>query len=128
MQSRPAIIQIHETVEGQDARVTVTLAWEDEEFSGVAVGSADTVSRPRLVGEATLHAIEHAAHDAIQLDLTAVATQELGVARVALAQVDMIDVDERFVGSALIRDDDPSMATVRAVLDALNRRLGLLDT
>ncbi|MFZ0492985.1 MAG: hypothetical protein WAM81_07270 [Acidimicrobiia bacterium] len=127
MRSRPAIVQIQESLEGSDAAVTVTLSWEDEEFSGRAVGNPDDTHRPRLVGEATLSAIQHAAHDALVLDLAAVATQELGVARIALAQVDIRNMDERLVGSALIRDDDPSLATVRAVLDALNRRLALLD-
>jgi len=73
-----------------------------------------------------LSAIQHAAHDALVLDLAAVATQELGIARIALAQVDIGNMEERLVGSALIRNDDPSLATVRAVLDALNRRLSLL--
>lgn len=127
MRSRPAIVHITESLDGGDAAVTVTLSWEDEEFTGSATGSPDPIHRPRLVGEATLRAIQHAAHDSLLLDLTAVATQELGVARVALAQIDIRNMEERLVGSALIRDDDPSLATVRAVLDALNRRLTLLD-
>jgi hypothetical protein len=126
MRSRPAIVHIQESVDGDDAAVTVTLSWEDEEFSGQAVGSPEPTARPRLVGEATLSAIQHAAHDSLVLDLAAIATQELGVARVAVAQVHIRNMDERLVGSALIRDDDPSLATVRAVLDALNRRLSLL--
>ena len=126
MRSRPAIVHIQESLEGNDAAVTVTLSWEDEEFTGRAVGEPDEVHRPRLVGEATLSAIQHAAHDALILDLAAVATQELGIARIALAQVDIRNMEERLVGSALIRNDDPSLATVRAVLDALNRRLSLL--
>ena len=126
MRSRPAIVQIQESLDGADAAVTVTLSWEDEEFSGQAVGSPDATARPRLVGEATLSAIQHAAHDALVLDLAAIATQELGIARIALAQVNIKNMDEHLVGSALIRDDDPSLATVRAVLDALNRRLSTL--
>jgi hypothetical protein len=127
MRSRPAIVHIQESLEGGDASVVVTLSWEDEEFTGRSSGSSDSTHRPRLVGEATLDAIQHAAHDSLVLDLAAVATQELGIARVALAQIDIRNMEERLVGSALIRDDDPSLATVRAVLDALNRRLALLD-
>jgi len=103
MRSRPAIVHIQESVDGDDAAVTVTLSWEDEEFSGQAVGSPEPTARPRLVGEATLSAIQHAAHDSLVLDLAAIATQELGVARVAVAQVH-----------------------IRNMLDALNRRLSLL--
>ncbi|NOY55174.1 MAG: hypothetical protein GXP34_04225 [Actinobacteria bacterium] len=127
MRERPVIVHVQESLEDGDARVTVTLSWEDEEFSGQAVGATADAARPRLVGEATLHAIEKVAHDAITMDLSAVATQELGDVRIALAQVDITNLSERFVGSALIRDDDPSLATVRAVLDALNRRISLLD-
>jgi len=127
MRERPVIVHVQESLEDGDARVTVTLSWEDEEFSGQAIGAIGDSALPRLVGEATLHAIEKVAHDAITLDLSAVATQELGDVRIALAQVDITNLSERFVGSALIRDDDPSLATVRAVLDALNRRISLLD-
>lgn len=127
MSERPVIVHVQESFDGSDARVTVTLAWEDEEYSGQAVGIAEPVARPRLVGEATLRAVEQVAHEAIVLDLSAVATQDLGSVRVALAQVDITNLDERFVGSALVREDDPSLATVRAVLDALNRRIALLD-
>ncbi|HZJ47758.1 MAG TPA: hypothetical protein VFD97_01830 [Acidimicrobiia bacterium] len=127
MPERPVIVHVQESLEDGDARVTVTLSWEEEEFSGQAIGETDASARPRLVGEATLRAIEQVAHDAISLDLSAVATQELGDVRIALAQVDISNFGERFVGSALIREDDPSLATVRAVLDALNRRISLLD-
>lgn len=123
---RPAIVHIQESIDGSDARITVTLAWQDEEFVGQALGSAEFELRPRLVGEATLNAIEHVAHDMIGLELSAVATQELGDVRIALAQVDITTLGERLVGSALVREDDPSLATVRAVLDALNRRIALI--
>jgi len=51
MRSRPAIVHIQESLEGNDAAVTVTLSWEDEEFTGRAVGKPDEIHRPRLVGE-----------------------------------------------------------------------------
>jgi len=127
MPQRPIIVHVQESLDEGDARVTVTLSFEEEEFSGQAIGAVEESARPRLVGEATLRAIERVAHDAIILDLSAIATQELGTVRIALAQVDITNLSERFVGSALIRENDPSLATVRAVLDALNRRIALLD-
>ena len=127
MPQRPIIVHVQESLDEGDARVTVTLSFEEEEFSGQAIGAVEESARPRLVGEATLRAIERVAHDAIILDLSAIATQELGTVRIALAQVDVTNLSERFVGSALIRENDPSLATVRAVLDALNRRIALLD-
>jgi hypothetical protein len=120
---RPVIISVQEAIEGNDARISVVLDFSDEKITGSAVGPADPASRPRLVGEATLDAVERATHNAVQLDLAAVATQELGPIRIALAQVDVITLHETLVGSALIREDDAALATVRAVLDAINRRL-----
>ena len=56
------------------------------------------------------------------LELLAVATTTFGEIRIALAQV-RLDHDEVLVGTAMERDDGPSSAAVKAVLDALNRRL-----
>lgn len=124
---RPVIVNVHEVVDGDDARVSVVLDFRDEEITGSAVGPAEPVARPRLVGEAALDAVERAINNVVHLDLGAVATQELGPIRIALAQVDIAALGETFVGSALIREDNPSLATVRAVLDAINRRLSRED-
>ena len=56
-------------------------------------------------------------------DLTAVATTDLGPVKVALAQVRDGAWSDYLVGSALVREADPSIATAKAVLDALNRRI-----
>jgi hypothetical protein len=50
-----------------------------------------------------------------------VATSDLGPLKIALAQVREDGHD--LVGSAMIRGGDPFMATAKAVLDALNRKL-----
>jgi hypothetical protein len=62
----------------------------------------------------------------IQTELMAVATADLGEARVALAQVRLGDDGEVLVGSALEAGAGPSLAAVRAVMAAVNRRLGRL--
>ncbi len=59
----------------------------------------------------------------VHLNLEAVATTALGNAQVAMAQVSMHGDEEPLVGSALLEEMDESGATVRAVLDAINRRL-----
>jgi hypothetical protein len=64
--------------------------------------------------------------DRIPTELMAVATADLGEARVALAQVRLGDDGEVLVGSALLADAGPSLAAVRAVMAAVNRRLGRL--
>lgn len=126
MSERPAIIQISEAVEGDDARVMITLSWADTSFTGEAIGSSDADHRARLVGEATLRAVERVAEGRFHLDLEAVATQDLGVVQVALAQVTLTETGESLVGSALVSEHDPSAATVKAILDAINRRLASL--
>lgn len=123
MSERPAIIRISESVQGEDARVMITLEWADTAYSGEAVGASGEEHRARLVGEATLDAVEKVTQGRIHLDLQAVATQDLGLVQVALAQVSLTDTGESLVGSALVSEHDPSAATVKAILDAINRRL-----
>ncbi len=120
---RPLLAMIDEEDTGAEARVTVVLGWDDKAFEGEAIGRPDESSRPRLVGEATLRAIELVAEGRVILDLTAVGTTSLGDSQVAMAQVSLDTGPDGYVGSALIRESDPSKATARAVLDAINRQL-----
>ena len=124
MNERPAIVAIEEDADGDDVRVTITLDWQDRRHYGTAVGRADPPHRPRLAAEAALQAVEHIGGDRIQTELMAVATVDLGEARVALAQVRLGNDGEVLVGTALLADAGPSLAAVRAVMAALNRRLG----
>ena len=57
----------------------------------------------------------------MELDLSAVGTSDLGNLKVALAQVR--ENGTELVGSAMVIGGDPVMATAKAVLDALNRKL-----
>jgi hypothetical protein len=123
---RPVIVAIDEDADGDDVRVTITLDWQDHRHYGTAVGRADPPHRARLAAEAALQAVEHMGGDRIQTELMAVATTDLGEARVALAQVRLGDDGEVLVGSALEAGAGPSLAAVRAVMAAVNRRLGRL--
>ena len=120
---RPALSQFEEDVKGEDAHVTVTLAWNEEAYSGESNGSAEPHARPRLIGEATLRAVEKISEGKLVLDLAAVATTDHGASRVAIAQVTSNSAPGSLVGSAVIHEDNPSKATARAVLDAVNRHL-----
>lgn len=120
---RPMLVMINEDDSGDEVRVTVALGWHDKAFEGEAIGSLDEAIRPRLVGEATLRAVEQVAEGRVVLDLTAVGTTSLGDSQVAMAQVRIDTTPDSLVGSALIREMDPSKATARAVLDAINRQL-----
>ena len=59
-----------------------------------------------------------------RFDVEAVATTDLGSVRVAMAQVVIAGSRESFVGSAVLREEDPAKAAARATLNAINRRLG----
>lgn len=124
MRKRPAIITIEETDLGTDASCVVTLAYDNAQFYGRSLGPSDPSGRPRIVGEATLRAVEAVTDGGIDLTLEAVALTDMGDAVVALAQVAINNGSGMtLVGSAMVDDHDLSKATVKAVLDALNRRL-----
>jgi len=76
-----------------------------------------------MVGEATLRAVESVTRGRIRLHLRAVASTSLGETQVAMAQVELDGDTAPFVGSAVLEERDRVGATVRAVLDAINRRL-----
>jgi hypothetical protein len=120
MRSRPAIVAIEDDVDGADARVTVTLDWANQSWHGQAIGSSD--QRTRLAGEAALDAVVHLSGETLDLELLAVATTDVGAASVALAQV-RFGPHDVLVGSALQGEIDERLAAVRAVMDAINRRL-----
>ncbi|MFP3913818.1 MAG: hypothetical protein ACLFWM_03015 [Actinomycetota bacterium] len=106
--------------------VTVVLASAGREHKGEAQGAIDAASRARVVGEATLRALE-AMTGLAKFELSAVGTSTLDTVTIALVQVEEPARDEHYVGSALIRHGDVVLATARAVLDALNRRLAALQ-
>ncbi len=120
---RPALAMIDERVDEDSCSVEVTLEFGEEPFTGSAEGDADQGLRPRLVGEATLRAVELVVGGRVRLDLAAIGTTDLGPVRIALAQVREEGWSDYLVGSALIRQDDPASATAKAVLDAVNRRV-----
>lgn len=125
-QDRPIIADITQADEDAGAIVSITLAAGGIEHRGAAVGSSDLRERPRLIGEAALRAVESLTGGVVNLELLAIATAEIGDTRVAVAQVRLDPFDEILVGSALHKegDADGSWAAARAVMDALNRRLG----
>lgn len=122
--NRPAIIKIAEEARGDDAEVRIILEFLDEEHEGISLGSPALAARPRLIGEATLRAVESVVGNTIGLKLEGVATQNLGPIQVAMVHITL--AGETLVGTALLDSGDPASATVKAVLDALNRRIGNL--
>lgn len=104
--------------------VSVVLALGGQSFRGEAKGSVASAMRPRIVGEATLRAVEGLT--GARFDLAAVGTSSLDDVTIALVQVREEGRSADLVGSAIIRQGDVVLATARAVLDALNRRLATI--
>ena len=120
MTVRPVLSSIEQRIHGQRAVIEVTLTARHEHFVGRAEGDGDPSHRHRLVGEATLKALQSLA-PTLELDLSAVGTSDVGNLKVALVQVR--ENGTELVGSAMVLGGDPVMATAKAVLDALNRKL-----
>lgn len=121
---RPALVRILEEPAGPRTTLHVTLAWMGTEHTGSAGGPAATAARLRLVGEAALHALDRIYVDAPPLALDSIGTAAVGMRSVLIAVIvsSTSTGEEVAVGSALSHGDDAD-AAVRAVLDALNRRL-----
>jgi hypothetical protein len=122
-EDRPAIKGVHEIPEGTRTTVAVTLGWHGEEYVGTATGPAAQSARFRLVGEAALRAIEDL------LPGEALALDSVGAPTIGMRTVMVVVIvstgergEEVSVGSALSHSDDIE-AIVRAILDALNRRI-----
>ena len=121
---RPALIDVAENLEGSRVEVTVTLRWEDSLLIGTAAGVAASSMRPRQVAEATLEAVRQSIHTGAAVAISSMDVPTLGSRRVAIAQVVLVteNSERMLIGSAYVEDEE-SRATVRAVLDALNRIL-----
>lgn len=128
----PARARIHSVstdVMGVRAVATVTLELEGEVYTGVAEGPASTTGRRRLVGQATLNAVEKYTNGTFGFALEDVVIVTLGRERVAVACVILVTPlgEQALAGSALARQSEND-SLVRATLDAINRRLGFLTT
>ncbi len=121
---RPKIVAIEETPEGERLAVTVTLSWRNTEFVGKTTGPSAASARLRLVGEAALRALEEVLGGTPPLALDAIASGTVGSRNVMVAVVVSTDgkTEDVHVGTSLARADQGE-AAVRAVLDALNRRM-----
>lgn len=126
---RPRILGINASVSGLTASASVTLEIANAEYVGQATGPASQTGRVRQVANATLNALSQYVSEDTTFALEDVAIVQLGRERVAVACVTLVTQygEQSFTGSALVRQND-SDSIVRATLDAINRRMGLLTT
>lgn len=104
----------------------VRIERDDVESTGEASGPAGNNMRQRLVAEATLRAVETACEIADRYAVEEVCVALLGGRQVAVCSIVTVTTEgeEALSGSAIVHHTVEA-ATVRATLDALNRRIGL---
>lgn len=126
---RPRIVGINASVAGVQAAASVTLEIDGTEFVGTASGPASQTGRMRQVASATLDAIGQYVSAGNTFALEDVAIVQLGREKVAVACITLLSPygEQAFSGSALVRQNEKD-SIVRATLDAINRRMGLLTT
>jgi hypothetical protein len=127
--ARPRIIGINASVSGLQATASVTLEIAGHEYVGMASGPASQTGRARQAAIATLDAVGQCVSEDTTFALEDVAVVQLGREKVSVACITLLTPfgEQSFSGSALFRQND-SDSIVRATLDAINRRIGLLTT
>jgi hypothetical protein len=126
---RPKIDKVIVEKNDNYAVARVTLKQESNFYEGFAQGSVASVSRNRLVAQATIDSLTqintiNGSLDIISADC--ISNSEYTIAVVALVFVEG-SVEESLAGSAIIKDGDVSLAIAKAVLSATNRRLTLVN-
>ena len=111
--------------DGSRVDVLVTLGWQNEEHVGTATGPSAASARLRLVGEATLKALEGVYPTLPPLAIDSIGESSVGMRTVVIAIViaSVEDHREELAVGAVLSQGDATETSARAVLDALNRRL-----
>ncbi len=119
---RIEIVDINEQIDGSKAEISVLLSWGSDTAKGTASGSAAQAVRPRLIGEATLDALEAMTTAEHSVALAALETPTVGGTVVAISKVVLVtEGQERILIGSALADADTRTACVRSVLDAVNR-------
>jgi hypothetical protein len=107
--------------------VSVGLRSGQQSFAGESEGAATTSALLRSIAAATLRAVEQVVAGAARFDVEHVEIASTGEEQTALVVVSMVTArgNQRLSGASVVRDD-ARQAVIRAVLAAVNRRLGPL--
>lgn len=123
-QARPEITEIGVRSTGAEIEVEVRLTLDGDTFVGIERGAAAASARPRLVASATMSALDELL--GIPAAVESAAVVETGSHAVALVVLTLSVPRlgaQSVAGSAVVRGDETD-AVARAVLAAVNRRLG----
>jgi len=126
---RPKLVMVKHEIFGRKAKVEVVLEYEGEEYAGSEQGPTSKSGNLRMVAMATLAALEKMIHSKHSLALEDITALNLGRDMAVIVSIAILSLrgDENLAGCALVKGDERE-TIVRAVLDAVNRRLGLLIT
>jgi hypothetical protein len=123
-QVRVRLLDISRT-SGEPATMTVGLSMDAQRVQGVGRSRPDQDDSPELLaGYATIHALDQLIGAGGQFRLENLERQPFGQLEVYMTHLSLITDDgiETLLGISVVRDNDPA-AVVRAILDAVNRRL-----
>jgi hypothetical protein len=123
-QVRVRLLEISPTA-GEQATVSVVLGMDEQRVQGFGHRRPDQDDSPgQLAGYATIHALDQLIGARGQFRLENIERQPFGRLEVYLTHLSLTTDDgiETLLGISVVRDDDPA-AVVRAILDAVNRRL-----
>jgi len=121
---RPVVSRMQLVSSGLDVTATVSLSYQGETVQGECTGTATQTGVHRAVATAALRALEQLLDDKARFEVDHVDVTPSGRDRTVLVSVTMVSGTgtDRLTGSAVVRDD-VRQATIRAALDAVNRRL-----
>ncbi len=121
---RPRLLGVRLETAGDDVVAAVQMGVGSRVYVGEARGHAVNAVRPRLAALAAISALEQCTEGACRVELTDLTEFRLADQTGYAAVVSLLGKagEEKLIGCALARSDVPE-ACVRAVLDAVNRRL-----
>lgn len=110
---------------GPRANAEVRLGRHGAQAIGRGEGAATATLLPSLVARATLDALGYLEPNAGRLEIEAATLQQVGARSVALVSLVLLGPshEESLFGAAMVRQAGSEDAVVRAVLNAVNRRL-----
>jgi hypothetical protein len=121
---RPVISRMQLVSSGLDVTATVSLTYREETVRGESTGTATQTGVHRAVATAALRALEQLLDAKARFEVDQVDISPSGRDRTVLVSVTMVSGTgtDRLTGSAVVRED-VRQATIRAALDAVNRRM-----
>ena len=127
--SRVGLSGVSVSRDGHRQTVEVTLSWHGTKAVGWEAGAATASATLRQVALATLAALHQIDPATEATDVETAAVARMGDREVASVTLVLLDPprEELLSGSAVVKGTGAADAVARAVLDALNRRLGARD-